>query len=109
MRAVSELAEETGLHHCGEALHKLAAIFMAPGFTGEIIHICKAENLIIGQQKTDKDEFIKIHLYPPAEIAEMIDSGKLNNSKTIVGLSLAECTRRSDGLSVRSTVGAEPA
>ena len=89
--AIRELAEETG--YIAAKLQKLAAIFTAPGFTDETIHIYKAENLTVGQQKTDEDEFIKIHFHSPADIAEMISSGKISDAKTIVGLALAGVCR----------------
>ncbi|MBP2653772.1 MAG: hydrolase [Firmicutes bacterium] len=82
-----ELEEETG--YVAGSLEKLTAIYTAPGFSNEIIHIYLAQNLCKTVQKLDDDEFLTVEKYSWPEIKEMLADGAIQDAKTIAGLLLA--------------------
>lgn len=88
--ATRELEEETG-YLCDE-VELLTSIYTTVAFCNEKIDIYVAKNLKPGHQHLDEDEFINVEAYSPAELKEMILSGKLQDSKTICGI-LAYCAK----------------
>jgi ADP-ribose pyrophosphatase len=86
--AIRELKEETGLS--SENIIHLTDMYPSPGFTDEIIHIYAATDVKVGNSKTDEDEFLSVEKYHITKIYEMIKSGKIKDSKTIVGVLFAE-------------------
>lgn len=85
--AARELEEETG--YISEGLHHVTAIWTAPGFTNEIIHVFLADKLVKKKQKLDEDEFLQIEIYTRDEIRTMIRNGAICDAKSLVGLCLA--------------------
>lgn len=82
--AARELEEEIGQK--SDDISLLTSIYSSVGYTTEIIHIYKAENLYEGEQNLDEDEFINIEKYHIDEAVEMIASGKIMDAKTIVAV-----------------------
>lgn len=79
--ASRELEEETGYR--AEQLTYIGHFYPAIGYADEIIHIYLAEGLTQGAQNTDQDEFLSIYRVPFEEALSMIDSGEINDAKTI--------------------------
>ena len=85
--AKRELIEETG--YSADQWQKLAEITPVPGYSNERIHIYLATELQPAEQNLDKDEIIKVHEVEYSEAIEMINTGKIQDAKSIAGLFLA--------------------
>jgi ADP-ribose pyrophosphatase len=81
--AKRELAEETG--YKAKKWKKLASFFVSPGFVQEKMTIFLAKNLTAGDATPMDDERIEARWFKRKEVAEMIDSGKIEDAKTIIG------------------------
>ena len=79
--AKRELKEETGYR--AEQWTYIGHFYPAIGYADEIIHIYLAEELTQGAQNTDQDEFLSIYRVSFKEVLNMIDSGEINDAKTI--------------------------
>ncbi|MDU2065565.1 MAG: NUDIX hydrolase [Sporomusaceae bacterium] len=87
-----ELEEETGFQ--AGTLTKLTAIYTAPGFSNEIIHIYLAQELTKTKQQLDSDEFLNVEEYSREQVQAMIRSGEICDAKSITGIMLAESLLR---------------
>ena len=85
--AQRELKEETG--YVAESWTKLTSLLTTPGFTDEVIHLYKAENMRFDVACPDEDEFINTCLYTPDELRQMIADETITDAKTIVALLMA--------------------
>lgn len=85
--AIREVEEEIGYHP--SRLKKLSAIFTAPGFCDEVIHLFLGTGLIACRQKLDEDEVIEIVEMPFDEAMKKITDQTIRDAKSIVGLQLA--------------------
>ena len=83
-----ELREETGL--TAEKWTHLTDIVTAPGFCDELISIYLAAGLSAGEDEPDEDEFLNIVKMPLTELIDMAKRGEISDSKTLIGLLLAE-------------------
>jgi len=81
-----ELVEETGYE--AATLNKLTEVWPAPGYTDEKIHIFLATGLTMAEQNLEDDEVLEIQPTPLETALEMIESGEIQDGKTIVGLLL---------------------
>jgi ADP-ribose pyrophosphatase len=81
--AKRELKEETG--YTARKWSKLASFFVSPGFVEERMTIFLAEDLEAGEATPMEDERIETRWFKRKELAEMIDTGKIEDAKTIVG------------------------
>ena len=81
-----ELAEETG--YTAEIWERLAAGPVAPGYSGELLHLFAARHLSPGETHTDPDEHVVAQLFTAAEAARLIADDAVD-MKTIAGLALA--------------------
>lgn len=84
LAAARELEEETGYR--SDKLSLLISVATAVAFCNEIVDVYLAEDLVKTQQNLDEDEFIDVEAYYPEEIADMIYSGKIQDSKTIAAV-----------------------
>lgn len=84
--AKRELAEETG--YKASDFKKIASVYLAPGYSSEIIHILLAKNLKKSRANPDDDEFIKTVILNKKEILNKIIDNKIKDSKTIVSILL---------------------
>lgn len=87
--AERELQEEIGYY--AEKLLYLVSYYSAPGYSSEKLHIFKAENLKESVLKPDEDEFIEKEVVSLKKAYEMIDSGEIEDSKTLVALLYIKC------------------
>ena len=83
-----ELAEETGFY--SDNLRSIGSFYTSPGFSGEILHLFLARDLIPGKQTLEDDENITMHLVPYHEALRMQVEGKIKDGKTIAGLLLVK-------------------
>lgn len=78
-----ELVEETGYR--AKKWTKLASFYVSPGFVTERMTIYLATGLTEGQATPMDDERIETRWFTSRELAQMIDKGKIEDAKTIVG------------------------
>ena len=96
-----ELEEETGMS--AGRIVRMTGIYTTPGFTDEFIHLYLAEDLREGTTAYDHDEFIEIARMPLSEALRRVESGEINDGKTIICLLYARTFLLSAGAG-----GAEP-
>jgi ADP-ribose pyrophosphatase len=79
-----ELAEETG--YAAQRWMPLGRILTAPGFTDEIIHLFRAEELTAGPHSREPSELIELHEFSVDEVFAMVRRGEIYDAKTVVAL-----------------------
>lgn len=82
--AVRELEEETG--NIPEKLELLNIMYPSPGYTSEKIYIYFSKDLKTGKVHLDEGENVETVMVPVNEAVQMILDGKINDSKTIIGI-----------------------
>lgn len=82
--AQRELREETGCE--AEGVEHLTTIYTTPGFTDERIHLFMAVGLTRGELAREADEFIELETMTLSRALELVESGAIQDAKTIVGL-----------------------
>ncbi len=85
--AQRELREETG-YQAGNFL-RLGGFFVSPGYTTEFIHVFLARDLTEAALDSDPDEDIVVERMGLGEALSLIDSGRIQDAKSIAGLLLA--------------------
>jgi ADP-ribose pyrophosphatase len=75
--AAREFAEECGL--AGDLTH-LTSMYTSPGFTNELVHLIRAENLRAAQGTPDDDEDIEIVYLEPRALIEGARNGSISTS-----------------------------
>jgi ADP-ribose pyrophosphatase len=88
-----ELAEETGYR--ARTWKKLTSFWVSPGYVEEKMTIFLATDLTEGQATPMDDERIETRWFTRREVAEMINSGKIEDAKTMIGFLLWERRGRS--------------
>lgn len=81
---IRELREETGYRP--EKLQTLGGLYLTPGYNTEYIHLYYAEGYAHDPLEQDEDEFVELVRMPFSEALDMIDTGEINEAKTIAGL-----------------------
>lgn len=81
-----ELIEEVGLR--ASRLKKLATFYTAPGFCTELMHLYRATDLREVPAAPEEDEFLERVDLPLSKALKMIQTGRIRDAKTIVGLLL---------------------
>lgn len=79
-----ELQEETGYKPID--LVSLGGIHPAPGYTTEFIHIYWSKHQEESKLPADEDEFVESEWKSFDDLLDMVESGELTDSKTVVGL-----------------------
>ena len=79
-----ELEEETG-YHAANVVQR-AAFWTTPGFTTEYMWLFEATGLTRTQINPDEDEVIEVDVVKVEEALRMIDDGRIQDAKTILGL-----------------------
>lgn len=79
--AIRELREETGLSPL--SLTKLGEILVSPGYSTEKIYLFYADRFVSSPLPKDRDEFIELGEFSLDTFKEMIEEGKIKDSKTI--------------------------
>jgi ADP-ribose pyrophosphatase len=90
--AVRELREETGQRP--RSIHKLGGFFLAPGYSTEYIHLFLATDLEEAPLDTGDEEDLRCLRLPFAEALKRIDSGEIQDAKTVAALLLFDRRRR---------------
>jgi ADP-ribose pyrophosphatase len=78
-----ELKEETG--YKAKKWTKLASYFASPGFVQERMTIYLAEDLTAGEATPMDDERIEARWFKRRELAKLIESGEIEDGKTLIG------------------------
>ncbi|RCX19305.1 ADP-ribose pyrophosphatase [Anaerobacterium chartisolvens] len=86
--AIRELKEETGLE--AGSIRYMAGIYSTPGFCNELLHMYAATQLTEGEACTDEDEFLSCEKIPVKKLVEMVLAGEITDSKTIIGILMAD-------------------
>lgn len=81
--AKRELAEETG--YTAENWSLLASFYASPGFVNERMHVYLATDLIKGKATPMDDERIEMAWFKRKEVALLIQNGKIEDAKTLIG------------------------
>jgi ADP-ribose pyrophosphatase len=82
--AIRELEEETG-YRAGEMIQQ-AKFWTTPGFTTEFMYLYEASRLTKTQINPDDDEVIEVDIVTNEEALRMIEDGRIQDAKTILGL-----------------------
>lgn len=85
--AARELEEEIGV--TAAKLEKIAEFYVSPGFLTEKMFLYLATELTETAQNLDEDEFVEIERIPLETALEMVRDGRIEDAKTIVGITLA--------------------
>ena len=84
--AARELEEETGFR--AGRVQRLGGFFLAPGYSTEYIQAYLATDLEPGSAGGDEDEDIQVLSLPLAEILRMVETGELEDAKSLAALLL---------------------
>jgi ADP-ribose pyrophosphatase len=79
-----ELKEETG--YTAGSMKKILAMYMAPGYSNEVIHLYFATALKAGESHAEEDEDISLEVYSADELLDGIEKNTIEDAKTIVGV-----------------------
>ena len=82
--AKRELIEETGFRT--SKIKKIGQIYPVPGYSTEIIHIFKAEKLVVGKAEPEEYEVIKLHPMTKSQVVALFKKGQLQDAKSICAL-----------------------
>lgn len=82
--AARELQEETG--YTAEKLDFFMDMYVAAGYSSEIIHIYKAENLTLTAISPDEDEFVTTLEIDFKEAHKLVMNNEIKDSKTLCAL-----------------------
>jgi ADP-ribose pyrophosphatase len=82
--AFRELEEETGYR--AATMIERARFWTTPGFTTEFMYLYEASDLTKTQMNTDEDEAIEVDIVQGHEALQLIDSGHIQDAKSILGL-----------------------
>lgn len=79
-----ELREETG--YTAGSMKKVISLYVAPGYSNELIHIFFATTLKQGEKSTEEDEDIATEAYGCDELLDMIEKNTIEDAKTVAGI-----------------------
>jgi ribA/ribD-fused uncharacterized protein len=82
--AARELEEETGYR--AAELRPLFSMYLAPGYSTELIHAFLATDLTPTQAHTDADEHVELVPVPLSEIEKRVLAGEFQDAKTVASL-----------------------
>jgi ADP-ribose pyrophosphatase len=85
--ASRELLEETG--YKPDSLKKVGAIYPAPGYSSEVLHLFIAKVSKAGRQRLEDDESISISLHNLEEAIALINKGTAFDGKSALLLNMA--------------------
>ena len=89
-----ELTEETG--YAAGRLELLFSVYLAPGYSQELIHIFLAQDLQPAEAAPDDDEIIRVKKVPFEGAVAACLRGEISDAKTVAGL-LAVAAHRQSG------------
>ena len=82
--AARELEEETG--YKATELLPLFSVFLAPGYSSELIHGYLATGLTQSKAHTDSDENVELVPLPLDEVVQRVLAGELQDAKTVAAI-----------------------
>jgi ADP-ribose diphosphatase len=82
--AIRELEEEAGFR--AATMTERARFWTTPGFTTEFMYLYEATDLTKTQINPDEDEVIEVDIVRAAEALRMVDDGRVQDAKSILGL-----------------------
>lgn len=85
--AARELEEEIGV--TAAKIEKLTEFYVSPGFLTEKMHLFLATGLTETAQMLESDEILTLHLYTFDQLSTMIQTGEIEDAKTIIGIMMA--------------------
>ncbi|MEK7466137.1 MAG: NUDIX hydrolase [Planctomycetota bacterium] len=85
--AKRELVEEVGF--AAKKWRKLGAIFVAPGYTTELIHIFEARDLRPAHAEQDEDEHIEKAELTKQQVLDAVKRGRIRDGKSVAAVQLA--------------------
>jgi ADP-ribose pyrophosphatase len=85
--AQRELGEETGL--TAKSWKELVSFYPSPGYVGEKMTLFLATDLTQGEAHNMDDERIECRWFTPKEVQEAIQTGEVQDAKTIIGFLMA--------------------
>jgi ADP-ribose diphosphatase len=94
--AKREMIEETGFR--AKRWTSLTKYFASPGFLGESMQIYLARDIREGVSTPEEDEHIEIVRTPLSQAMALIDANKIQDGKTLIGLSLYAAARSKGSL-----------
>lgn len=86
--AIRELKEETGLE--SDKITYISEFYTSPGYSDEKIHLFLAEDLRKVEYIAEPGEFLEIIELPIEELTKMVKRGEIVDSKTIIGIFIAQ-------------------
>ena len=86
--AVRELEEETGFK--ADKVTYLGFFYVSPAYDTEKIYIYLAQGLTPGEAHLDEEEELEVEKHSLAALVSDVRCGKISDSKTAIGLMLAE-------------------
>lgn len=84
LAAKRELSEETG--YDAKTWKSLGYIYTSPGFCDEKLYLYLATNLTFTKAHPDEGEILEAYEYKISEVYNMIESGEINDAKTICAI-----------------------
>jgi len=85
--AAREVREEIGM--AAGSLKMLGSIYVAAGYITEVNHIFLATDLTAAPLEMDEDEFLEVKHFSIEETRKMVETGEMNDSKSLNALLLA--------------------
>jgi ADP-ribose pyrophosphatase len=82
--AIRELEEEAG--YLASVMTERGRFWTTPGFTTEFMYLYEAGGLTKTQTNPDEDEVIEVDIVSTSEALQMIDNGRIQDAKSILGL-----------------------
>ncbi|MCC9641504.1 NUDIX hydrolase [Rhodopirellula sp. JC740] len=82
--AARELTEETGFR--SGCLSIACEFYSAPGLGDELMHLVVARDLTEGEQQLETTERIEVKRMHRREVTELVQTGKIRDAKTLIGL-----------------------
>jgi ADP-ribose pyrophosphatase len=79
-----ELEEETG-YRAAQIVER-GRFWTTPGFTTEFMYLYEARGLVKTQTNPDEDEIIEVEIATAEECLRMVDDGRIQDAKSILGL-----------------------
>jgi len=82
--AIRELEEEAGFR--ASSMVERARFWTTPGFTTEFMYLYEATGLTKTQTNPDDDEVIEVDIVSSRDALQMVDDGRIQDAKSILGL-----------------------
>lgn len=86
--ALRELKEETGFD--ADEIKYMMEFYTSPGYCDEKIYLFLAEDLKEGEAIPDSEESVEHEVYAIDELVKMVNRGEIVDSKTIIGINIAQ-------------------